>query len=315
MAYIRIFLLLSSLLIFPKLAWAEISWEEAIEAVEEKTSKYFDYAMKLGSGYPGTALNGLNHERHMCAIVGRMLGFRDEIRWAETIEDPPLVPHADPGNLMAHSMSLDAWVAAARRALSMTVMQRKNLWNLECVGNYQISISARIVDADLQGDFSIKDNTLIVYGEINDGFYQRFVHVLNDNPHIKSIGLGSAGGSVIDAILSGLEIRKRGLTTILHGPCYSACPLIFVGGTERLIWPGPGQNIGFHQVYSKHGKAISLKSEVYQHIAAYLLKMDVNPIVVIFWMRSAQPDAIFEPDLEDLCKFGVATWIQRTCGF
>jgi hypothetical protein len=84
----------------PAAVIAEISWERAIGAVEAKTSEYFDYAYDLGSGYPGTALNGIGSDRHICAITGRMIGLHEEIAEAETFDSPAMTPDADPFELM-----------------------------------------------------------------------------------------------------------------------------------------------------------------------------------------------------------------------
>lgn len=307
-------LFLGITLYFPTSALADISWDSAIEAVSEKSSEYYDYALRLGSGHPGSALQGIGHDRHICAIAGRMLGFRDEIAQAETFEDPPLTPQADPFELMEHSLFLDAWVAAGRRATAMTESQKKSLWNLECIGNHGIPVTAYIDEPDLKGDFSVRDNTLVVYGDIDSGFHDRFRAALDANPEVDLIALGSAGGSVVDAILSGLEVRKRGLSTTLHGPCFSACPLVFVGGRERTIWMGPGPHLGFHRVYTASGE-VSLDDKVYLQIAEYLAAMDVDPLPVLQWMARAESSEIFEPQLEQLCEPKVATWVQRTCGF
>lgn len=297
---------------FPTFALADRSWDSAIETISEKSSQYFDYALRLGSGYPGAALNGIGHDRHICAIAGRMLGFRDEITQAETFEDPPLTPQADPFALMEHSLFLDAWVAAARRAIVMTESQKKSLWNLECIGNHGIPRSAYVDEPELIGDFSILENTLVVYGEIDIGFHERFRAALDANPEVDLIALGSAGGSVVDAILSGLEIRRRGLSTTLHGPCFSACPLVFIGGERRTIWMGPGPHLGFHRVYTASGE-IPLDDRVYLQIAEYLAVMNVDPIPVLEWMARAGSNEIYEPRLEQLCKPRVATWVQRIC--
>jgi len=298
---------------FPSQVIADrFSWEKAIEAVEKKQSKYFDYALEQGAGFPGSALQGIGYGQHICAIVGRMLGFRKEIKAAKTIQDPPLSPDTDPNILMEHTMLLDSWVSAANNAVSMTKIQKQNLWNLECVGQYEIPHEAIISDASLKGDFSVKEDTILVYGDINTGFFKRFKAALNANPNVRIVALGSAGGSVKDAIKAGLEIRQRGLSTTLHGPCFSACPLIFAGGDNRIIWMGPGPHLRFHQVYSQNG-AIPLNSEVYNIIAQYLEKMGVSSSQVINWMANADPTEIFEPKLELLCVSKLATWVQRTC--
>jgi hypothetical protein len=296
----------------PAIASAEISWEQAIVSVEEKSSKYYSYAMDQGSGHPGTALNGYEHDRHICAITGRMLGFREEILEAETLDETPLSPDVDPMEIMLHAVSLDAWVAAARRAIELTENQKKSLWNLECLGKHGIPRTASIDDPELKGDFSINGDTLVVYGDIDRGFSDRFRVALDAHPDVLHVALGSAGGSVYDALLAGVAIRERGLTTTLHGPCFSACPLVFMGGVKRTIWMGPGPHLGFHQVYNASGE-VPLSDDVYMHISEYLLRMGINPAAVVGWMIKAGQHEMFEPDLEDLCPPKVATWVQRIC--
>ncbi|MEP2767106.1 MAG: hypothetical protein ABJU46_17310 [Paracoccaceae bacterium] len=241
-----------------------------------------------------------------------MLGLKDEIREAETIESPSRASDADPFELMEHSMFLDSWVAAARRAVAMTESQKKSLWNLQCIGKHGIPRTAYIVELELKGDFSVLDNTLVVYGDIDSGFHDRFRAALDANPEVDVIALGSAGGSVADAMLSGIEIRKRGLSTTLHGPCFSACPLMFMGGDKRIIWMGQGPHLGFHRVYTSRGE-VPLNHNVYRQIAEYLTAMDVNPIPVLEWMARARASEIFEPRLEQFCEPRVATWVQRVC--
>jgi len=159
----------------------------------------------------------------------------------------------------------------------------------------------------------VRDGTLLVYGDIDWGVHERFIEALDDHQGVSTIAFGSAGGSVMDAILIGMEIRMRGLATTLHGPCYSACPLAFMGGTERRIWMGPGPHLGFHRVYTTSG-ALPLDDEIYDQIVRYLVLKDVEPLPVLKWMASAEPSEMHEPELEELCDPGVATWIQRTCG-
>jgi len=300
-------------LMAPNFCAAEISWSDAIEAVREKGGAYYDFALQLGSGHPGTSLHGIGHERHSCAIIGRMLGFIDEIVEVETFEDPPMTSQTDPFALMEHSMFLDSWVAAAESALVMSNDQRKSLWNLECIGKFGIPTSSYILEQDLNADFSVKDGSLLVYGDIESGFYERFVSVLNENSGITHVALGSAGGSVRDAMLSGIEIRKRGLSTALHGPCYSACPLVFMGGRERGIWSGNGPALGFHRVYTSEGE-VPLDHFVYDQIEDYLISMGILSEPVLRWMASKGQYEIYEPALEELCPPKVATWVQRTCG-
>lgn len=297
----------------PTSSHAQVAWDEAIESVSAKSYEYYKFAINLDPmSQPGSALNGIGHDQHICAIVGRMLGFKEEIKSAETFKDPPLTSDADPFELATHSVFLGSWVAAARRAVSMTRDQRASLWNLECIGKHGIPVAARVNEPGLQGDFSLLGETLVVYGDIDNGFYERFRKALDKFPEASTVALGSAGGSVREAILAGYEIRGRGLSTTLHGPCFSACPLVFAGGVKRTIWMGPGPHLGFHQIYNS-GDAVPLDDNVYKTVARYLTEVGVDAVGVVSWMARAGPDEIFEPDLEMLCDVRIATWVQRIC--
>lgn len=61
------------------------------------------------------------------------------------------------------------------------------------------------------------------------------------------VALDSPGGSVADALEIGRAIREIGAATELNGAsvCFSACPYIFVGGTERRI--DDDARLGVHQ--------------------------------------------------------------------
>ena len=153
---------------------------------------------------------------------------------------------------------------------------------------------------------------LNILGEIDFGFYNRFRESLDQNPGIRIVSLGSGGGSVIDALQAGALIRERGLHTQLYGKCYSACPMVFAGGVERTIyWPGGGA-LGFHQMYTSDGP-VPMTSEIYVLLGLYLEEMGVDANTFIWFMTQAGPEDMYEPDVGDLCKPRIATWVQRTC--
>ena len=58
--------------------------------------------------------------------------------------------------------------------------------------------------------------------------------------------LESPGGTIDDGIRVAREVRFRGLRTITRDACASACSLIFVAGTERVLI-GSRARIGLHQ--------------------------------------------------------------------
>jgi hypothetical protein len=58
--------------------------------------------------------------------------------------------------------------------------------------------------------------------------------------------LESPGGDIGDGIRVAREVRFKGMRTITRGACASACSLIFVAGTERVL-VGSRARIGLHQ--------------------------------------------------------------------
>ena len=290
------------------------SWETAIQRVEQSSKEYFDYAVDVGgTSWAGTAYNGYQFDRNLCAIDGRMLEQVEAIKEIENLDYPPMDATSDAHDLLVFSISLGNWTIAARRAVAMSSDERINVWNLDSVGEMGISANLLMESAQPNAAFDLNGQTLLVYGDIEAGFFDRLKIQLDANPEIQGIALGSGGGSVRDALLSGYEIRRRGLSTTIYGNCFSACPLIFMGGAERVLWASPNR-LGFHQVYISDGTAIPADDPIYDVIAKYLKEMSVDPFVVIGWMLSARPENMFEPSVSELCSPGVATFVQRACG-
>lgn len=293
----------------------DIDWEAAIETVEQSALSYSDYAFsELGSRWVGPANESIKFNTHRCAILGRMLGLPEAIQHIETFDYPPLDASSDAFDLLVFSLTLENWVAAARATLEMNRDERVNVWNLDCVGEVGIAANLFIESGQPNATFEVKGRILVVYGDIDAGFFERLKNQLEANPNIEEVALGSGGGSVRDALLAGYEIRRLGLSTTLYGNCFSACPLVFMGGVERVLWAAP-HRLGFHQIYTGDGNAISADDPTYEITGQYLTEMGVNAQVVISWMLSARPSEMFEPAVSDLCAPRVSTFVQRICGF
>ena len=85
-------------------------------------------------------------------------------------------------------------------------------------------------------------------GAITPGDADRLIPQIDRaDPPVDTLLLQSPGGSVQDALDLGRHLRDRGIaTSVLAGEiCYSACPYLFAGGTERRA--EPGASIGVHQ--------------------------------------------------------------------
>lgn len=291
------------------------SWETAIQRVEESSKEYFNYAVDVGgTSWAGTAYNGYHFDRHLCAIVGRMLEQVEAIKEIENLDYPPMDATSDAHDLLVFSISLENWAIAARQAVDMSRDEKINVWNLDCVGEMGIPTNLFMESSQPNAAFDLNGKTLLVYGDIEAGFFDGLKSQLDANPEIQEIALGSGGGSVRDALLSGYEIRRRGISTTIYGNCFSACPLVFMGGENRVLWASPSR-LGFHQIYTGEGNALPVEDPIYHLTARYMADMGVNPQVVIPWMLSARPNEMFEPEVSDLCAPGVATFVQRVCGW
>ncbi|NVZ10248.1 hypothetical protein HW932_13350 [Allochromatium humboldtianum] len=288
-------------------------WRDSINSVQEAAERYRAYAVANGTSWAGTMYNGYHLERHRCAILGRMLGYEHSVAHLEELKYPPLDGSVDPHEILIFSISLENWVAAAQWALDVNEDSRKNRWNLDCVGRQGIPKNVASRSDKPDAEFWADGETLFVYGDIDFGFAKRFKRQLELSPNIRKIVLGSGGGSVRDAILSGKLIRDLGLETSLHGNCFSACPLVFMGGVKRTLWASP-HRLGFHQVTNSSGQASSLSDPVYSIIGNYISEMGGDSATVLYWMRSARPSEMFEPNVAELCDPGVATFVQRVCG-
>jgi len=291
-----------------------MSWEKAIAVVQEKAKQYEDYAVKAGgTRWAGAMYNNYKYGEHRCAILGRMLDMHKSIQHIEEFDYPPMNAQSDPHELLVFSISLWSWVSAAQWALDANDSKRKNVWNLDCVGSFGIVRSLYVESEQSNAKFEVRGTQLHVYGDIDAGFAKRFVDYLKSHPDVNEVMLGSAGGSIADALIAGLAIRHRGINTTIYGNCYSACPLVFLGGVRRVVWVAP-HRLGFHQIYQGNGIPISFDDEIYLTVARYANRMGADAAILLSWMYSTGPAGMYEPPVDDLCVARVATFVQRRCG-
>lgn len=291
-----------------------MTWTVAINNVQKMLDKYSE-AHRARAGYIGigTALNNADLRMHRCAIAGRMLGLKDRVG----IFEPPYPPieSADLDELAWSVASLDNWISIANSIRHLPVSAKAKLWNLECA----VEPGLRDTFLPIEGtgsenefyELSDDSETLIVLGKIEVGFFDRLEGALSENPNVKFIALGSPGGAIYEAMRAGLLIRERKIETTQYADCFSACPLVFLGGVRRTIWDGTDK-MGFHQV-SQNGKAVPLSSEVYDHVRSYVSKMGADPAIVLAWMHYSGPNEMTIRQWDDLCMAGIATFVYHSC--
>jgi hypothetical protein len=293
------------------------SWREMIEEAEARSDFLFEEASKRGYGAErlGTAYNEIGADHHTCAILGRLLdrkAFVIELERFEVTEPRNKMSESDIVDMLVSARMLENWASIARYLLDLSKDDQIAIWNLDCVDKFGIPITAGIKESRPESKFRSDGNVLFVLGNIESGFAETFAEVIASNPEIDTVALGSAGGSVYDALKAGQMIRALRLDTTLANNCYSACPLVFLGGVNRTIW-SPYSVLGFHQMYTLNGGALSPTAPEYEVIMEYVQAMGANEKFVVAAMFAASPDEMFKPELQVLCDNKVATWVQRLC--
>lgn len=283
------------------------SWQQAINDVYTLAEVYSAEAeRKSGQRLPQLIGNDDTRDTnmHKCAILGRRMGLTDYIRHLE----PPQPPLDSSAFVLAdNALSLFNWTHSAEWFAGVSQHERVKHWNLECVGNIGIPKSLWKTVPD-EVFYRADGSYLWVYGDIVQGFSSRLNEALADNPGVETIAIGSAGGSVVEAMQAGLLVRQLGLSTQLSGDCVSACPLFFLGGEVRKVMR-PYPRFGFHKA-SISGVPLPENDEIYQMVWSYVQLMDADPDLFLSEMLNWEPDEMGYVTPDRACQLGVATWYQ-----
>lgn len=281
-------------------------------------SKVFDAGVAIdGYASAGTAFNEIHVPEHQCWVLGQLLGKADIIRPVQITYEPDYDTQTteNASDLRIMSNSLHNFASVGKHVLRMPQNERVVTWNLDCAG--QLGLPRAFIEQEGQSSFYVVTDggkTLKVLGAIEQGFAQKIQNAIEANPTVEVVALGSGGGYVHEAMKAGAYIRSKGLDTTLFNNCYSACPLVFMGGVQRQNW-SPYPKLGFHQIYTSDGQAIPFDSEPYRQVFGYLARMGIEPRYVIQKMWSTPPAGMNNVDGDDtaLCDANITTWIQRGC--
>jgi hypothetical protein len=156
---------------------------------------------------------------------------------------------------------------------------------------------------------------LLLTGNIRPGDGARLIEhldALTEPP--ATVALHSPGGSVSDALAIGRRLREHGVATrVADGAaCFSACPYILAGGTERRV--SRGAMVSVHQHYFGESTVLPafLAVEDIQRgqaeVLDYLDAMGIDPMLVAKAMHTPPQEiyVLVEPELEE---FALATAI------
>jgi hypothetical protein len=130
--------------------------------------------------------------------------------------------------------------------------------------------------------------------------------------------LMSRGGIVSEAVEMGERIRERGMTALVpqEGFCFSSCPLMLAGGTERQVYPDAWVGVHRSRLVQITGTADAADAwEAGQGAVArimdYLESMEVDPLV---WRLALQTpfEEIYMLSAEELLDTRLATRVDDT---
>ncbi|MEQ1771185.1 MAG: ATP-dependent Clp protease proteolytic subunit, partial [Devosia sp.] len=164
---------------------------------------------------------------------------------------------------------------------------------------------------------------LSLTGTIDPGSAARVAaEVAARGEYIKTVALDSPGGSVADALEIGMLLRGKGYsTTVAAGAlCASSCPLIFMGGKQRLATAQSA--IGVHQIYAATqpgsvadrlqaaGNAMSDAQRLTAAITRYVADMGVDAEV---WLHALEtpPERLYYFSADELVALKLATKLTK----
>lgn len=291
---------------------AATSWDKAIAAVEKKAAAFGEKGHGLGGYSLGSSYGAFRMDEHRCVILGYMLNKKDVISHLDIPTKPNLVTGDD---YILEATSLYNWAHMARHLKGKSLEFQAKLWNRECAGKLGIPRSANVREASKNAFYQLSDDgrTLMVLGGVTRGYSARLRAALDENPRVVEVSLGSDGGHVAEALRAGTEIRNRQLDTVLYGDCYSACPLVFMGGVKRIVW-APHDDLGFHQISGQDGSAVAFDDPIYKLVVYYVNEMGIDANLILRYFNSASPADIFVPNVGNYCAGNLVTWAQRLCG-
>jgi hypothetical protein len=131
---------------------------------------------------------------------------------------------------------------------------------------------------------------IFISGEIFPGDDEKFENIaLQVNKAI--VFLESPGGAAVAAIKIGKAIRLSGFTTAVpaNRDCASACGIIWLGGTERIVFPRG--RVGFHVAFRDDKGQVSESGQANALIGAYFNQLGLTQSAIAY-LTEAPPDSV-----------------------
>ncbi|WP_428486992.1 hypothetical protein [Rhodopila sp.] len=167
-----------------------------------------------------------------------------------------------------------------------------------------IFVSAPGQAAVIKYDVADGLTSISISGEIVAGDADSFARAALSITGPTVVVLNSKGGVILQGMMIGELIREKGYATAVtnDAECASACGLIWLAGTPRLV--GRSASIGFHAAYIRSGDDVKETGVGNALVGAYLAKLGLSYEAVAF-ATSASPNEIRWLHPEDAEKIGI----------
>jgi hypothetical protein len=284
-----------------------------LKIAKKEAAKLSNFCVKaLGVESCLTGNGGHDFQQLQCYALGVGLGISKKVRHLRPKSSANTLISNDPYEAAIVASEFSQLETAIENILSNSKSEYSQQWNLDCAGKFGIPNEFFSVYGN-SFRYDKKNKMLTILGDVDVDFSKRLNFALAHSPGVQTIILSSGGGSVKEAIIAGKTIRRLGLNTQLGGSCYSACPLVFIGGINRTSF-SPHPILGFHQI-SSNGIAIPLNHKVYELVYYYANEMRVDANVLVALMQSTLPNGMknINANEEIMCKSNIVTWAQRGC--
>lgn len=195
-----------------------INAETYLKAEIDQKTRFSEMLIKdlRGSDYYygfGTMHNDVGVKEHRCYTLGVLLGKSESVSHLHlgTVDNYHPITERNSGLLHNYYAALENFTAIATSRLALSDDERSIQWNLNCAGSLGIPSAESVAPVANKTFYQIVNDgyVLNVLGDIEDGFSQKVIDAINDNPGVEVVALGSGGGSVYEAILAGRYIRKK----------------------------------------------------------------------------------------------------------
>lgn len=150
----------------------------------------------------------------------------------------------------------------------------------------------------------IDESEIFISGRVTFGLDEELEKMFRQNKNIQLINLNISGGRTLTAEKIAMIIKKNNLSTYTGSKCISACFIIFLAGTNRIM--GENATIGLHQSYLPSDFNEYLSNKVKDDGRSYLKDRGISTSL-LDKIYNTHNNKIFFPTINDLIENNIIT--------